>query len=44
MQKLIIHGGCGAREDQNTSFGDYHQHLIPIIEKGHIKLAIDHLV
>lgn len=35
MQKIIIHGGCGAREDKNTSFGDYHQHLLPIIQKAY---------
>ncbi|MED7818608.1 MULTISPECIES: isoaspartyl peptidase/L-asparaginase [unclassified Francisella] len=35
MQKIIIHGGCGAREDKNTSFGDYHQHLLPIIKKSY---------
>ncbi|MED7788026.1 isoaspartyl peptidase/L-asparaginase [Francisella sp. 19X1-34] len=35
MQKIIIHGGCGAREDKNTSFVDYHQHLLPIIEKSY---------
>ncbi|MBK2110253.1 isoaspartyl peptidase/L-asparaginase [Francisella tularensis] len=35
MQKIIIHGGCGAREDKNTSFGDYHQHLLPIVEKAY---------
>ena len=35
MQKIIIHGGCGAREDANTSFKDYHNHLKPIIEKSY---------
>ena len=35
MQKIIIHGGCGAREDKNTSFIDYHNHLKPIIEKAY---------
>ena len=35
MQKIIIHGGCGAREDKNTSFIDYHNHLLLIIEKAH---------
>ncbi|WP_150466460.1 isoaspartyl peptidase/L-asparaginase [Francisella sp. SYW-9] len=35
MQKIIIHGGCGAREDKNTSFVDYHQHLLPIVEKSY---------
>ncbi|AIT08970.1 asparaginase [Candidatus Francisella endociliophora] len=35
MQKIIIHGGCGAREDKNTSFVDYHNHLIPIIQKSY---------
>lgn len=35
MQKIIIHGGCGAREDKNTSFLDYHEHLKPIVEKAY---------
>ncbi|QEO57195.1 isoaspartyl peptidase/L-asparaginase [Francisella marina] len=35
MQKIIIHGGCGAREDKNTSFCDYHQHLLPIVQKAY---------
>ena len=35
MQKIIIHGGCGAREDKNTSFDDYHNHLKPIVEKAY---------
>ncbi|WP_150464407.1 isoaspartyl peptidase/L-asparaginase [Francisella sp. XLW-1] len=35
MQKIIIHGGCGAREDKNTSFGDYHQRLLPIVQKAY---------
>lgn len=35
MQKIIIHGGCGAREDKNTSFADYHNHLLAIIEKSY---------
>ena len=35
MQKIIIHGGCGAREDRNASFIDYHNHLKPIIEKAY---------
>ncbi|MDE4974255.1 isoaspartyl peptidase/L-asparaginase, partial [Francisella tularensis] len=35
MQKIIIHGGFGAREDKNTSFGDYHQHLLQIVEKAY---------
>ncbi len=35
MQKIIIHGGCGAREDKNTSFSDYHDHLLPIIEESY---------
>jgi L-asparaginase len=34
MKKIIIHGGCGAREDKNTSFKDYHDHLLPIIEQS----------
>ena len=39
MKKIIIHGGCGAREDKNTSFSDYHDHLIPIIEKSYKHLV-----
>ena len=35
MQRIIIHGGCGAREDKNTSFVDYHKHLKPIVEKAY---------
>lgn len=35
MQKIILHGGCGAREDANTTFQDYHNHLKPIIEKSY---------
>ncbi|ASG67629.1 asparaginase [Francisella halioticida] len=35
MQKIIIHGGCGAREDKNTSFIDYHQHLLSIVKKSY---------
>ena len=34
MQKIIIHGGCGAIEDKNTSFEYYHRHLLPIVEKS----------
>jgi len=35
MQRIIIHGGCGAREDKSTSFIDYHMHLQTIIEKAY---------
>ncbi len=35
MPKIIIHGGCGAREDATTTFTDYHDHLQPIIEKSY---------
>ena len=35
MKKIIIHGGCGAREDKNKRFVDYHNHLIPIVEKSY---------
>lgn len=35
MPKIVIHGGCGAREDAGTSFFDYHQHLQPIIERSY---------
>lgn len=32
MQRIIIHGGCGAREDANTPFSAYHENLLPIIQ------------
>lgn len=32
MQRIIIHGGCGAREDVNTPFSAYHENLLPIIQ------------
>jgi L-asparaginase len=35
MQKIIIHGGCGAREDKNTSYQEYHKHLLVIIKKSY---------
>jgi len=35
MKKIIIHGGCGAREDATTSFTTYHEHLKIIIAKAH---------
>ncbi len=35
MQKIIIHGGCGAREDKNTPFSDYHVHLLTIVEEAY---------
>ncbi|MFZ9035044.1 MAG: isoaspartyl peptidase/L-asparaginase, partial [Francisellaceae bacterium] len=38
MKKIIIHGGCGAREDRNAKFRDYHDHLMVIIDK-----VYDHL-
>lgn len=31
MKRIILHGGCGAREDKNITFEDYHNHLLPII-------------
>ena len=31
MKKIIIHGGCGAREEPSTPFEAYHEHLMPII-------------
>lgn len=34
MQKIIIHGGCGAREDKNTSYADYHKQLKPIVSQA----------
>lgn len=35
MKRIIIHGGCGAREDVNTPFEAYHDNLLPIIEASH---------
>ena len=34
MKKIIIHGGCGAREEPNTPFETYHEHLLPIIKQA----------
>lgn len=39
MQKIIIHGGCGAREDAATSFAKYHEHLQIIINQSYDYLA-----
>ncbi len=36
--RIIIHGGCGAREDASTGFADYHEHLLPIIRQAHENL------
>lgn len=36
--KLVIHGGCGARENASTTFADYHEHLLPIIQKSYANL------
>ena len=33
MKRVIIHGGCGAREAPNTPFEAYHEHLLPIIKQ-----------
>lgn len=38
MKRIIIHGGCGAIEDKNTSFQTYHEHLIPIIQSSYAML------
>lgn len=35
MKRIIIHGGCGAIEDKNTSFQTYHEHLMPIIQTAY---------
>ncbi len=35
---IIVHGGCGAHEDANTSFATYHEHLLQIIQKSHENL------
>lgn len=39
MQKIIIHGGCGGREDAATSFAQYHDHLKVIIDLAYKYLA-----
>jgi L-asparaginase len=39
MQKIVIHGGCGAREDAATSFIQYHEHLKVVIALAHKHLA-----
>ena len=35
MKRIIIHGGCGAREEPSTPFEAYHEHLLPIIKASH---------
>lgn len=35
MKRIIIHGGCGAREEPNTPFEAYHDSLLPIIKEAH---------
>ena len=35
MKRIIIHGGCGAREEPNTPFEAYHDNLLPIIKAAH---------
>lgn len=35
MKRIIIHGGCGAREDKNTSFEQYHDKLLPIVKMAY---------
>lgn len=32
MKRIIIHGGCGAREEPNTPFEIYHENLLTIIQ------------
>lgn len=39
MKRIIIHGGCGAREEPNTPFEAYHENLLPIVEAAYAKLA-----
>ena len=36
--KLSIHGGCGAIESSSTTVLDYHEHLLPIIQKSYAHL------
>jgi L-asparaginase len=38
MKRIIIHGGCGAIEDKNTSFETYHKHLVAIVETAYTML------
>lgn len=40
--KIIIHGGCGAREDSNMSFAIYHDHLTVIINKAYAYFTTCH--
>lgn len=35
MKRIIIHGGCGAREEPNTPFEAYHENLLPIIKSAY---------
>ncbi len=35
MKRIIIHGGCGAREDAKTPYIKYHEHLNVIITRAH---------
>lgn len=35
MKRVIIHGGCGAREAPSTPFVDYHNHLLPIVKEAY---------
>lgn len=38
MKRIIIHGGCGAREEPNTPFEAYHENLLPIIQAAYAEL------
>jgi len=38
MQRIIIHGGCGAREDPNTPFEKYAERLIQHIQESQAHL------
>ena len=38
MKRIIIHGGCGARESAEITFTDYHQNLLPIIKEATVFL------
>jgi L-asparaginase len=35
MSKIIIHGGCGAREAKHITFSNYHTHLASIIKEAY---------
>ena len=40
MKRIIIHGGCGAREAPSTAFIEYHNALLPIIKEANSFLEV----